>query len=570
LTTVAAPGRPGGRPRTRGSALQTAAVCILLLLVLKRPDALFGAQFFAEDGRVFFHDQFLYGSLEALFIPYAGYLLFVPRLVAMFASLFPLVAEPTIYNGAALAIAAASCAVFCLPAFRSILAADALRFALCCVAAAALDTGELVGTITQIQWYLQFAGILLLLYSGRKDAPHNPRENVILAVVMLVIALSVPMLIMVAPLALWLIWRARGTARLPAVALLAGTAIQVMVYINAGASRGQNVLFGFHGLAESTAVYLAFRAVLSSLIGRPRAMVMCAQGTLRPTLLISAALLAWLAWLWTTADARRRRVILGCLYLAIVSAVMAIGARNLPRPVITFGGERYFFLSACCLVLLAAVTLERFAWRPRVQAAALMAIFSGGLLANFKVPAYADYQWAAYTELIARWQQQIRDNVNVHAIAVPINPPGWSFVLEGNVLDNGGFEQLSLFPWVGVGVGTTVSQVAPHSGKASLAMSGLEGDARQLVWGLKDGSAMRAEAMVAVPCTSNMKGTLVVEDGKRTLMGTAASDAAFCGHWQPLKVEFRVPPSQSALIRLQYQGKGDTMLWDDVQLQGDR
>src|SRR5689334_6167209 len=108
------------QPDRRFSALTVflGAVCFLfLLLFLKRPDALLSAQFFAEDGRIFFHDQLLFGAWEAFSIPYAGYLLFVPKSVAMLASLFPIEAAPTVYNVAALLIAACSCAIFCLPVF---------------------------------------------------------------------------------------------------------------------------------------------------------------------------------------------------------------------------------------------------------------------------------------------------------------------------------------------------------------------------------------------------------------------------------------------------------------------
>ena len=272
----------------------------------------------------------------------------------MLASLFPIEAAPTVYNAAALLIAACSCAVFCLPAFRWIIASDVLRFAVCCVIATALDSGEMSGTITQIQWYLQLAGILLVLYSGRKDFPHKAWVETLLAVFLLVISLSVPLMILLVPAALWMILRARGTAKIPALALLAGIAVQLYVYANAGMGRGQSALFNFREVIPSTGVYLAFRAVLSSLIGRTRRAVLYTRGAFVPSLLVGIAVLLWLAWLWRKADRQTRWNILGCLYFATASAVLAVGARNLPRSsdAITFGGERYFYLASCSLVLL--------------------------------------------------------------------------------------------------------------------------------------------------------------------------------------------------------------------------
>ena len=92
------------RSRARGP-LSAAAVFILIFLslFLRRPDALTSPQFFAEDGRIFFHDQILYGGLESLFTPYAGYLLIVPRCTALIGSWFPIAAAPLVYNTVALA-----------------------------------------------------------------------------------------------------------------------------------------------------------------------------------------------------------------------------------------------------------------------------------------------------------------------------------------------------------------------------------------------------------------------------------------------------------------------------------
>src|SRR5574339_17985 len=124
------------------------------VLVLKRPDALLLPQFFAEDGRIFFHDQLVFGA-AAMWMPYAGYLLLAARAVAVFAAWGSVGAAPLIYNTAALLIAAASCAMFSLPAFHWIVRSRALRIAASVLMAAALDSGEIVGSITQMQWYGQ-------------------------------------------------------------------------------------------------------------------------------------------------------------------------------------------------------------------------------------------------------------------------------------------------------------------------------------------------------------------------------------------------------------------------------
>ncbi len=563
-------------PRPRFSPVVTflGAVCALfLILFLKRPDSLLAPQFFAEDGRIFFHDQILFGGWEAFFTPYAGYLLFIPRLVALLAFLFPIEFAPAVYNTCALLIAACCCALFTLPAFRWILASDALRFAVCCLIAAALDSGELSGTITQIQWYLQLAGILIVLYSGRKDFPHKTWVDILLAVFLFIICLSVPLMILVAPVALWVFLRARGSARIPSLALFAGVAVQLYVYANAGMGRGQSALFNPHELPSSTGVYLAFRAVLASLMGRIPAAELCARAMVRPSILVGIAVLIWLAWLWIKSPRPVRWNILGCLYFAVASAALAVGARNLPRvsQTITFGGERYFYLASCCLVLLVAITIERFAWKLPVKIAALTAVFAAGLWGNFKVPAYADMHWDLYCEHIADWEDEAQSAKTVHPISVPLNPVGWTLILEGNELGNPGFEEVYPAPWVGMGnIGMAITRDFHSHGNGSLVVSGTEGDVHQMVWGLKAGDPMRAQASVLMPCKPDLVASLVVEDDKGHQVGGTTSNTSFdCGSWRPLVVHFEAPDSERVLIKLQYRGNGQSILWDDVELRPD-
>jgi hypothetical protein len=70
------------------------------ILALRRPDAFAHPQFWAEDG-YFFERNYTLG-LKAIFLPYAGYLHLVPRLIAVFASLLDPLWIPAAYVGASL------------------------------------------------------------------------------------------------------------------------------------------------------------------------------------------------------------------------------------------------------------------------------------------------------------------------------------------------------------------------------------------------------------------------------------------------------------------------------------
>src|SRR5258708_12821630 len=59
-----------------------------LILFSRRPDAILNPQFYAEDGTYWYADAYHFG-FRCLFIPEAGYLLTVPRLLALFTPFFP-------------------------------------------------------------------------------------------------------------------------------------------------------------------------------------------------------------------------------------------------------------------------------------------------------------------------------------------------------------------------------------------------------------------------------------------------------------------------------------------------
>src|ERR1017187_995003 len=69
-----------------------------ILLVLRRPDAVFHAQFWAEDGVVWYADAYNLGALRALLHTRDGYLQTLPRLGAMVALWAALLRAPLVMN----------------------------------------------------------------------------------------------------------------------------------------------------------------------------------------------------------------------------------------------------------------------------------------------------------------------------------------------------------------------------------------------------------------------------------------------------------------------------------------
>jgi len=206
------------------------------------------------------------------------------------------------------------------------------------------------------------------------------------------------------------------------------------------------------------------------------------------------------------------------------------------------------------------------------RAAALAAVFAAGIRFNFQVPAYADMLWPTYSRQIERWDRQIAGGKAVATLNIPINPPGWSFLLEGDVLSNGGFESVYALPWMSSGtIHTALTDKYCFAGKSCLEVAGADGarsqgDVRQLVRELRPGTAMRAQVMALESCAADLQVSLEVQDGHHRV-AYAAADPKMCGRWQPLSVPFRVPANGRALLILAYRGSSRMVVWDDAQLQ---
>jgi hypothetical protein len=124
---------------------------IFVLLATKSPDALLNPQFWAEDGVTFFAQQYEH-PFTAFFMPYAGYFHAIPRIVALVSNIASYAQTPLLYNAAALLIDSAAIFYF---SRRAVLFAPAWTTAL--IVLLVPIGSEILGSLTNIQWFLQFA-----------------------------------------------------------------------------------------------------------------------------------------------------------------------------------------------------------------------------------------------------------------------------------------------------------------------------------------------------------------------------------------------------------------------------
>jgi hypothetical protein len=275
------------------------------------------------------------------------------------------------------------------------------------------------------------------------------------------------------------------------------------------------------------------------------------------------------------------------LYLVLASGTLALGARKIPRSdqAITFGGERYFYLAACSFVVLAAIAIEIFlpkipAW---TQSLFLLLLFSAGIAGNFRAPGFFPMHWELYQDLLRNWHGDLDAGKPVQAIQIPINPPGWSVTLEGNVISDGGFEDAVPIPWHPYGAAAIaakpfrnfdpyreaaiqMSRLHSFEGRASLRVDGLDGGAEQLIRNLTPGRPYRIAVMTFSECTLKADLAMAVENLARRQLVRVNATPSVCGTWLPVAVEFQAPAEGSVWLKLG-NAAGLIGYWDAVALQ---
>lgn len=134
---------------------------LFVLIVLRNPAALFRAEFWAEDGIVFFK-QAMEAPNAIFFSPLGGYQNLFPRIAAWLATFLPVVTTPYFY--AFISILAGSCMLgfFVLSRFEWLIPQREIRFFLCCAFALGPDV-DLSQSLCNMHPLSGFFAFLLVL-----------------------------------------------------------------------------------------------------------------------------------------------------------------------------------------------------------------------------------------------------------------------------------------------------------------------------------------------------------------------------------------------------------------------
>ncbi len=134
----------------------------ILVVISRRPDAILKAQFFAQDGKVWYADTYNTGWLHSLFVAYNGYFQTLPRLAAAISLLFPLLFAPLVLNLIAIVVQVLPINVITSARCRSWAPLNA-RILMALAYVAMPNSSELNASITDAPWHLALLAALVAL-----------------------------------------------------------------------------------------------------------------------------------------------------------------------------------------------------------------------------------------------------------------------------------------------------------------------------------------------------------------------------------------------------------------------
>jgi hypothetical protein len=398
-----------------GFYLQAIAFSVAFLIVFsRRPDAILNAQFYAEDGRVWYLDAYNLG-LHSLFMPQGGYLNTLSRIVALIALLFPLFLAPLVMNLCAIVVQILPVNIFLSSRFSGIPLKTRLLGSLLYLAIP--NAAEIHATITNAQGHLALAACLVLLARPASGWGRRIFDGAVLVM----ISVSSPIGILLVPVAAVLWWkRRRGWSAFTLALLVPGALVDGLIaLLSHGRQNSQN------GATFSRfAAILGRQVFFSSLLGQnSQDWLMQLHDLHLVEVCATVTGLAVLLYALRYGQTELRLFILfayAVLALALVHPLA--GAPDRPQwdwLCVPGCGERYYFLPM--LAFLASLL-----WMAsRKTTARALRNFAVALLLLLPIGVYQDWNYPPFNDLdFSQYAAQFEQAPAGTTIVIPINP-GW-------------------------------------------------------------------------------------------------------------------------------------------------
>ena len=390
-------------------------------LVSRSPSVVFRPQFWAEDGQLFYQQAHALGFLHTLIIPYGGYLLTLPRLIAGLSLLLPLSLAPLLFNLMALLIQCLP-AVYLFSARMQNIGPLPARILLAFLYIGVPNVARIHGNLTNAQWHLAVLCWLILL----APPPRSVRAAAFDVTALSIGAFTGPFAIFLLPVAVVVAWSRRDmwTVRRAGILCLGALVVPATVLLSARPKPPAGLGASFPAFCRILAFQVfvpVFRGVNNS-----------AQFARHPAVLsflsyaITAAGLAMLAYVFVHGNMEIRCFLLFAALVLATALAKPLASLTEPQWVALQrqgSTHRYWLIPelavAVAVVWLASTVANRVA---RAASAALICVILVVDIAYWRLPELPDLHFASYVAAFKALP------VGAH-IQIPVNPPGWSLEL---------------------------------------------------------------------------------------------------------------------------------------------
>ena len=391
------------------------------VIVSRRPDAIFHAQFWAEDGHVWFADAYNFGGWTALFRTQDGYFQVFPRLAASLALLAPLRLAPLILNLVAITIEALP--VNLLLSFRSsVWGSLRYRALLAGIYLALPNCREMDAIITSSQWLMALCAFLLLVAT----TPRGVTGRVFDIAILLLCGLTGPFCAFLTLVAFFLAWKRRESWRWIEVGILAACcliqACGLLIVDPAGRSH-------YAALGASPALFarlLAAQVYLATLLGSNE-LAAYSSPVLFIFLLCAAiggTVLVVICFSRSAVEMRLFLVLSALLFAASLITPNTGASTGVTgwELLAEGGGSRYWFFPTLSFTWSLLLCFHSRIRMLRIVTAPLMLLMCLGIIRDWRHPAFKDMHFADYA---ARFEAAPAGTV----VTIPENPAGWTIRL---------------------------------------------------------------------------------------------------------------------------------------------
>ncbi|MGA9670426.1 MAG: hypothetical protein WBQ94_14530 [Terracidiphilus sp.] len=387
------------------------------VLVSRRPDAVFHAQFWAEDGQVWYADAYNLGWWPALFRPLHGYFQLLPRLTVSLALIPHLARAPLVLNLVAVAVQALP--VNLLLSSRSA-GWGSLRYRalLAGVYLALPNCTEVSYGITLSQWQLALVVFLVLVGS----TPKAVGGRLIDILIVLLCSLSGPFCIFLFPIALFVAWSRRGLSRWVSAGVLAAVSLlQAWCLLRLDPSGRSHYALG--ASAAMLARIVAGHIYLGTVLGGNGMATTFGQGFLVCIALLGTAIL--IACLIKS----NMEMKLFLLFSAMVLAASLASPTNNPPPGVsvwadlaTVPAARYWFFPTLAFAWSLLWCFHGRVTPLKMLSAPLLFLMCFGIVREWVHPALNDMHFTQYAK-------QFESVAAGTVVTIPENPEGWEIRL---------------------------------------------------------------------------------------------------------------------------------------------